>query len=485
MHKETPVPTKTVRLYTLALVISDTLAILAAFTIAYIIRVQLDARPLISSISALDYLQIFLVLIPFWLLTFVSLDLYNPRVYQKRLTELGKLVTGSFLGILLVIGFAFVFSTTVFPARLVAVYAAILVFLLLAIGREVLRQIRTTAFRYGRGIQRVMIIGSGQVASDIITNLKDTEQSGYNIVAICGTGASAGTAKRFTNLENALSSLKELDIDTIIQTELFEDSSKNRLVYENAVINHVGYSFVPGEVELYSGSNVVDVLNGYPIISISQTPLLGWGEVVKRIFDIFVSVILAVILSPILLTITILQKFLNPGRVFYKHDRVTKRGRHFNVYKFRSMRRMKGFEHALASDEFRAMGREDLAKEYERDWKVEDDPRVTKFGNFLRKTSLDELPQLFNILKGDLSLVGPRPMLENEIGLKYSKKHGASLLSVRSGLTGLWQVSGRSDITDEQRVQLDLYYVQNWSFWLDIKILIRTVFVVLKQRGAK
>ena len=192
-----------------------------------------------------------------------------------------------------------------------------------------------------------------------------------------------------------------------------------------------------------------------------------------------------IVLSPLLFLVVLLQKILNPGKIIYRHERVTKKGRRFNVYKFRSMRRKKGFENALASDEFRAMGREDLAKEYEKNYKVENDPRITPFGNFLRRTSLDELPQLFNILKGDLSLVGPRPMIASEIDAKYSKKHGASLLSVRSGLTGLWQVSGRSDITDEQRIQLELYYVQNWSFWLDIKILIKTVAVVLKGSGAK
>ncbi len=478
-------PVKSVRLYTLALIISDILAVLAAFTIAYVLRVQLDARPLISSISAVDYFQIFVTLIPFWLLTFVALDLYTPRVYQKRLTEIGKLIIGSFLGILLVIGFAFVSGVTVFPARLVAVYAAFLVLVLLIIGREVLRQARNIAFRYGRGIQRVMIIGSGSVASDIIQNIKDTAGSGYNIVAICGTGAALSSARKFTNLENALGSLKDLDIDTIIQTELYEESSKNQQVFESALINHIGYSFIPGEVEFYSGKNIVDVLNGYPIISVSQTPLLGWGEVVKRIFDIFVSFFMIIVLSPVLIGIAVLQKVLNPGKVIYPHERVTKKGRHFNVYKFRSMRRKKGFEHALASDEFRAMGREDLAVEYEKNYKVEHDPRVTPFGNFLRKSSLDELPQLFNILKGDLSLVGPRPMIASEIDAKYSKQHGASLLSVRSGLTGLWQVSGRSDITDEQRIQLDLYYVQNWTFIMDIKILIKTLVVVLKRDGAK
>jgi len=478
-------PTKTVRLYTLALVLSDIFAILLAFTAAYILRVQLDNRPLISSISSYEFFRIFIILTPFWLLTFVSLDMYAPRVYQKRLTEIGKVFVGSFLGILLVLGFSFLTDMPVFPARLVAVYAAILVFILLIAGREVLRQARSIAFRYGRGIQRVMIVGSGTAAQDIIRNLRDTENSGYNIVAICGTGASHPKARKFTNLQNALDSLEELDIDTIIQTEMFDEVTQNRLVFETAVCSHVGYSFIPGEVEFYSGSNVADVLGGYPIISVSQTPLLGWGEVVKRVFDICVSLLMIIVLSPIFIVLIILQKIFNPGKIIYPHERVTKKGRHFNVYKFRSMKRKKGYENALASDEFRAMGREDLAKEYEKNYKVENDPRITPFGNFLRRSSLDELPQLINILRGDLSLVGPRPLIPSELDAKYSKQRGASLLSVRSGLTGLWQVSGRSDVTDEQRIQLELYYVQNWSFIMDIKILVKTLGVVLRRSGAQ
>jgi undecaprenyl-phosphate galactose phosphotransferase len=136
-----------------------------------------------------------------------------------------------------------------------------------------------------------------------------------------------------------------------------------------------------------------------------------------------------------------------------------------------------------AAEEFRAMGREDLALEYEKNRKVENDPRITKFGNFLRKTSLDELPQLFNVWKGDLSLVGPRPILPQE--MKLAKGRTALLHSVKSGVTGLWQVSGRSNLSFDDRIELELYYAQNWSFWLDIKILLKTVAVVLFRRGAK
>lgn len=136
-----------------------------------------------------------------------------------------------------------------------------------------------------------------------------------------------------------------------------------------------------------------------------------------------------------------------------------------------------------AAQEFREMDREDLAKEYEEDHKVKNDPRITKFGNFLRVTSLDELPQIINVLKGDLSLVGPRPILPQEV--KFSEGKAALLHSVKSGVTGLWQVSGRSELSFDDRIELETFYAQNWSFWLDIKILFKTLAVVIRRQGAK
>jgi len=138
-----------------------------------------------------------------------------------------------------------------------------------------------------------------------------------------------------------------------------------------------------------------------------------------------------------------------------------------------------------ALEEFEEMGRQDLVDEYKRDFKVQNDPRITRFGKFLRSSSLDELPQLFNVLRGELSLVGPRPIPKSELDAKFTETHGALLLSVKSGVTGLWQVSGRNDLSTDQRIQLELYYVQNWSFWLDIKILFKTIVVVFRRVGAR
>jgi lipopolysaccharide/colanic/teichoic acid biosynthesis glycosyltransferase len=180
------------------------------------------------------------------------------------------------------------------------------------------------------------------------------------------------------------------------------------------------------------------------------------------------------------LLLILLQKLFNPGPIFFINKRLTRHAKPFGLYKFRTMNAKYGSKDA--AEDFRAMGREDLALEYEKNRKVVHDPRITRFGRFLRASSLDELPQLFNVLRGELSLVGPRPILPQELYLY--KGRGALLHSVKSGVTGLWQVSGRSNLAFEKRVELELYYAQNWSFWLDIKIILKTIPALFKKGSA-
>lgn len=474
-------PVKTIRFYTIALIILDILAVLSAFVLAYILRVQLDPRPLVNEISAATFFTTFVQLTPFWVITLWSLGLYSPSVYQKRLTEMGKLAMASFVGILLIIGYDFVIDEPLFPARLVPVYAGVATFTFLVVGREFLRLVRDTAYLFGYGVQRVMIIGNNEATLDIIENLGNTKRSGYRVVATVGKKPKDPAILHFGSLSKALLSLHSLRIDTIIQTDLYDNTERNQQIMGAAQESHIQYCFVPGEAEFYSGKNQIDVFLGYPIINVYQTPLVGWGEVVKRIFDIVMTVVTLPIWGGIILVVALLQLVLNPGPIFYKSPRLTRYSKKFKLIKFRTMGRQYGAHDAAV--EFRAMGREDLALEYEQHRKVKKDPRITWFGKFLRITSLDELPQLINVLLGDLSLVGPRPILPQEI--KLYRGRGALLHSVKSGLTGLWQVSGRNDLGFDKRVELELYYAQNWSFWLDIKILFKTIGVVLFRSGAR
>lgn len=478
-------PTRSARLYSLALVLCDFFVLVLAFWLAYVIRVQIDTRPLVSVIPGDDFLMTALFVVPFWIAVFGFLGLYSSRVYSKRLTEWGRLFIGSILGILIVLGYSYVIDRDVFPARLVAVYAFVGSFVFLLVGREIARHVQTLLFRFGKGVSHVLIIGNTAATKDIAEQLSDTKRSGYHISAIAGPKSAVpdgfkGT--RYATVEQALSKLKAQHITTIIQTDLYDSAERNQKILSSAQSQHINYSFIPGEPEFYSGKNTVDVFLGYPIISVNQTPLTGWGIIVKRLFDVVVTTAILLLLTPLFLVIIMLQKIFNPGPIFYKQDRLTRYSTRFKLIKFRSMRHLRGYDNKDAAFEFRAMGREDLAREYEQFRKVKKDPRITWFGAFLRATSIDELPQLINVLQGHLSLVGPRPILPQEISLYRGKS--ALLHSVKSGVTGLWQVSGRSELPFQKRVELELYYAQNWSFWLDIRILIKTLPALLKK-GAR
>lgn len=477
-------PSKNTKYYSLILVLADMFTLLIAFTLAYIFRVQWDHRPLLSPVYAADYLQASLVIVPLWVIIFAALGMYQSSTYTRRLVEWGRILLGAFVGILVVIGWEYVSEKHIFPARLVAVYAFAGSFLLLLLEREVLRLVRELMFRFGRGISRVLVVGNSDATRDIAKNLSNTAESGYKIVALAGPAKYIPRGldvHHFSTVETALEKVRDLHITTIIQTDLYDSAERNQQILGAAQINHISYNFIPGEPEFYSGKNTVDVFLGYPMISVSQTPLIGWGAIAKSIFDRVVALMAIIILSPVFLVMIIVQKLFNPGPVFYVSKRLSRFSQPVDLIKFRSMR--PEFGGLDAAEEFRSMGREDLAREYEKMRKVSNDPRVTKFGHFLRETSLDELPQLFNVLRGELSLVGPRPILPQEANLSPAKT--ALLHSVKSGVTGLWQVSGRSALSFEERIELEMFYAQNWSFWLDIKILFKTIAVVFRRKGAK
>ena len=472
------------KLYSFILMLVDALTLLTAFVLSYIIRVIYDPRPLLQEVYAQDYLISALIIVPFWIAIFALVGLYQPKTYNRRLLEWSKIAVGVFIGILLVIGWEYVSDRNIFPARLVAVYALVGTFVLIVLEREVMRLVRTLSYRYGRGVRRVLIIGSSGATSDIAVSLANTRKSGHAVVAIAGPKKilpDTSHALHFSTPEAALKQIKELGITSIIQTDLYENPNRNQAILSAAQANHIDYSFIPAESEFYSGKNTVDVFLGYPMITVYQTPLVGWGSIVKRIFDFVLSLIGSIILLPFFLIIVLIIKLTDLGPAFYVSKRLSRFSQPIGLIKFRSMGAKYGSKDA--AEEFREMGREDLALEYEKNRKVENDPRITAFGRFLRASSIDELPQILNVLKGDISLVGPRPILPQEV--KMAKGRTALLHSVKSGMTGLWQVSGRSELSFEDRIELELFYAQNWTFWLDIKILFKTVWVVLKGRGAK
>ena len=197
--------------------------------------------------------------------------------------------------------------------------------------------------------------------------------------------------------------------------------------------------------------------------------------VVKRFLDVFLSLIGLILLSPIFFIIATIIKLDSKGPVFFVHSRIGEKGKPLGIYKFRTM--------VTNAEELIKKFTPEQKEEFEKNFKLENDPRVTKIGNFLRKTSLDELPQILNILKGELSIIGPRPIVQAELEKYGDDKE--KFLSVKPGLTGYWAANGRSDTSYEERIQMELYYVDNMSFWLDIKIFFKTIFAVIKKEGAR
>ncbi len=471
-------------LYSFFLVIGDFVAILLAFAAAYIVRFHVFSTANIASVSGRSFLYALYAVLPLWILIHALIGLYRQEIYEKRFTEFGRLFSGAFFGTLLIIGYNFMANESFLPGRLVPLYGFILAFIFLVIFRQCGRIVRSMLFSYNKGINNILIVGDTPVSLELVEQLIDWRKSGYRVLGVVSKKRSAHEAYAdlavFDTFAEAVASIGVENINSMIQTELYSASERNSEILTTAQENHIAYRFVPGNSDLFVGNIQVDLFHSVPVIAVHQTALLGWGRVVKRFFDIIAGSIALVIASPFMLIIAIFVK-LSGGSVFFRQTRLTRFNHAFRVYKFRTQ--YAKYDGTTPEQAFKLMGKPELAIEYRQNGdQLDNDPRITKLGKFLRATSLDELPQLINVIRGDLSLVGPRALIPQELAA-YQKRH--AILSVKSGLTGLAQVSGRRNISFDERRKLDLYYVQNWSFWLDLIILLKTVRAVLGGRGAK
>ncbi|OGL35508.1 hypothetical protein A3F05_00085 [Candidatus Saccharibacteria bacterium RIFCSPHIGHO2_12_FULL_47_17] len=471
-------------IYGLFLVVGDFLALLAAFGFAYVLRVSISHRPLSATVYASDYLQIFLALLPFWILIFALLGLYTSSIYEKRFNEAGRLLIGSFISLLFVIGYQYAVDKPIFPARLVPVYAFVLSFIFLVGFRSLARYIRAKLFKYHIGITNLLIVGNTKIARELVDLLSDSQTSGYRIVGVVGDSAHVREhfpqIPVFADFAEAVKKLRASDIHSIVQTEFFAAAEHNNKILEFAQTKHIAYRFIPGNSELFVGNIGVELFRSQiPVIAVHHTALIGWGRIVKRLTDIIFGIILLAVTLPFMVIIAVLIKIFDfSGPVLYKDRRLTRFGHTATIYKFRTIKQAYS---GSPEEGFRKLGRPELISEYRRrgDW-LPDDPRFSRIGRFLWHSSLDELPQLINVVKGDMSLVGPRALHPDELD-KYDKRD--LILAVKSGITGLAQVSGRRQISFAERRKLDLYYVQNWSIWLDLTILIKTIRVVFRKIG--
>jgi exopolysaccharide biosynthesis polyprenyl glycosylphosphotransferase len=472
-------------IYNLGLIVGDALAITLAFSIAYILRVTVNHTPLSASVHAHSYLLIVVSLLPFWILLFGLLGLYNTRIHEKRFSELGRLLVGCFIGILFVISYGYIANVVIFPARLVTLYGFGLAFFLVLLERTLARGLRRELFSYGYGINNVLLVGDNRTTQRLLDALGNTAITGYKVLGVVGGVKHKfhhrhGQLREYKSFSEAVRHLKE-PLHTIIQTELYAAGENNDEVLTYAQENHAAYRFVPGNGELFVGNIEVDLFQTIPFIAVHQTALIGWGRVVKRLTDLLLGGVMLLIASPFMLVIAIIVKLSDGGPVFFRQTRLSRFNTRVNIFKFRThSRKYSGME---PEEAFQKMGRLDLLKEYrEHGDRLARDPRVTAVGRFLRRTSLDELPQLINVVRGDVSLVGPRALVPYELEKSAQKN---MILSVKSGMTGLAQISGVSDLSFEERRKIDLYYVQNWSFWSDVVILVKTFWVVLFHRGTR
>lgn len=465
-------------MYNACLIIGDFLALVGAFVGAYVLRVSVSHTQLAHPVPASTYLEVFVTLLPFWILIFALLGLYNSNIYEKRFAEAGRLLIGSFIGMLFVIFWDFVSLHPILPAKLVPIYGFMLSFVFLVIFRNLARLVRTQLFGFNIGLTKVALVGNTPMTRELIESLADSRRSGYKIVAVIGGKRQVGEQPLLTypTFNEFLQSVPS-DLHGIIQTELYADESRNAEILTYAQEHHINYRFVPGNSELFVGNIDVELFrSSVPVISVHHTALFGWGRIVKRLSDVVFGSLLLLVSSPLWLVIILLMKLGDPrGPVFYQAKRLTRFSNAIRVTKFRTMKR--AYNNMSPEEGFAKLGKPELARAYRANGDhLVQDPRVSRVGRFLRATSLDELPQLFNVVRGDISLVGPRALDVFEIE-QYSKKN--LILSVKSGMTGLAIVSGRQGISFEERRKLDLYYVQNWSFWLDLVIMLKTIRVVL------
>ncbi|CAM3754045.1 undecaprenyl-phosphate galactose phosphotransferase WbaP [Rahnella victoriana] len=355
----------------------------------------------------------------------------------------------------------------------------LLAMILVPVARHVVKKILN---RMGLWQKQTIIIGNGPNACDAFTALQSEEVLGFDVVAFYAVNDNSET--HLINIpilkdEAELWSLIDKDETQFIVAVEFDQHAVRDYWLKNLAKHHCrSVSVIPTlrGVPLYSTDMSFIFSHDVMILRVNYNLVKRSSRVMKRLFDIVGSLSIMLLLSPVLLTLIYLVS-RDGGKPIYSHQRVGRNGKKFGCLKFRSMvlNSKEILENLLANDpEARA--------EWNKDFKLKNDPRITKIGHFIRKTSLDELPQLWNVLKGEMSLVGPRPIIESELE-RYEGEVDYYLMA-KPGMTGLWQVSGRNDVDYSERVYFDAWYVKNWSIWNDIAILFKTVKVVLKRDGA-
>ncbi len=455
----------------------DFLMILLAGISAYSLRfanIATEIRPVIFNLPFSEYFQILLMIAVAWVIIFAFAGLYSIKSSLRLTSEIYRVILACSTGLMLIVIMIFA-SRELFSSRFIVLAGWILAIVYISFARMIIRLIQKVLLRYGFGVHKIVLVGDSNTTDALIYEFSSRNNSGYEVV------------KRLKNFsleaaDELAEFLKIYRVDEIMQSDPNLSKAEAIRLFDFADENHITFKYAADLLGAKVMKTEVSEIAGIPVVEVKKTPLEGWGRIIKRIFDIIFSLILIIIFSPIIIITALMVKIDSRGPVIYKNERVFKNGT-FKLFKFRSMIYQYCVGEEYGNDQALEVEKkliEEKSIKVGPVYKIANDPRLTRVGKFIRRWSIDELPQFFNVLKGDMSLVGPRPHQPREVA-KYERHH-KKVLTIKPGITGLAQISGRSDLSFEDEVKLDSYYIENWSLLFDIAILLRTPIAVIRGR---
>lgn len=462
------------------LVCTDAMALVLAFQIATWIRfdVKFAVSPEFVPSSGY-YPNLVLLTIPLWILIYLYLGLYGLQTKLGGIAEYARIFNGCTIGCMLLVIYEFL-AHQLTVSRGWLLFSWLLTFFLVSLGRFITRRLVYTLRRQGYLLTPAAIIGINKEAVTLASHLCEWHNSGYRILGFIRSRDKEESHE--TNL-SVLGNIKEIqkliDIhkieDLIVAETAIDHDDLIELAERVNEIPQINIRLSSGLYEIFTTGVTVRTVGTVPLITVNKLRLERMEAITKCVMDYILTLALLFMIWPILIAIALLVKLDSPGPVFYKLKVLGTGGRSFYAYKFRTM---------LTNGDDLLKDKPMLIKKLQADYKLKNDPRITEAGRWLRKYSLDELPQFFNVLLRQMSLVGPRFITAAEAEIKYGHQR-FNLQTVKPGMTGLWQVSGRSDISYEDRIRLDMYYIRNYSIWLDLQILfVQTLPAVIKSHGA-
>lgn len=431
-------------------------------------------KPVQFALTWVEFFHLSLIVALSWLFIFALVGLYSPDPNRRFTRDVGRVVLACSVG-LAAIALYVLFSQEQFDSRFLIVAGWLAAIAYVSLGRLLMRGFKGLLYRWGIGQRRIVVIGHDAVAEAMIAIMRERPELGYRVV---------GVYAKFSEVANKI---KKLAIDEMLfaNPRAHEDEALAAVEFCNE--HHIVFKYSADLFATYSANMAVHPLAGVPVVELRRTPLDGWGRVAKRLCDIIVSLVAIIVAAPILLLCALAVLFETGWPIIYKNQRVGIRGHEFFTFKFRSMFQKDSTGPQFGEDGKKAEARERalIKKQNTKTgpiYKIAADPRITPVGAFLRRWSLDELPQFFNVLGGSMSVVGPRPHQPREVG-KYDKPY-RKVLTIKPGITGLAQISGRSDLSFEEEMRLDILYIEKWNLLLDIIIILKTPFVLFRKRKA-